>query len=170
MNNLTKTLLATLVLGMSSTIAFAEGELDLASKNPTPPTSSDCGPCDGTIQVSLQVPKICDLKIKTPNIALTQIGTTSDWSGTGSFVVTANAGYKLNISAPSQLKRNGTGASLPVSVTTKDSSSAPVTSASTFAYQPTPRTFTVDAKSNGLNAASYQEGNYTGTYTVGVLF
>lgn len=171
MNTLTKTLLTTLVLGMSSTIAFAEeSAADTAGRNPPPPTTNnDCGPCEGIIKVSLQVPKTCELKVNTSNIALGQIGTTNNWAGTGTFAVTANADYKLSIVAPTNLKRNGTGASLPVSVTTL-LGSATVTPTSTYTYQSAPRTFTVDAKSNNLNASSYQEGSYTGTYTVGVLF
>lgn len=170
MKMLTKTLFAALVLGATSTAVFAN---DAAGIQTTSKGSGgdDCAPgttvCAGEIKISLEIPKKCELTVNTPVIAMTQVGSSKNWSGTGDFNVTANSSYSLNIVAPKQLVSSV--GNIPVSVGTS-LNGANYTSGTSLGYLSTARNFKVQATSSNLDPAITQAGTYTGTYTVAVNF
>lgn len=111
MNVFTKSLLATLVLGATSTAIYANE--DGSADRGRPPTS--CGElCTGQIPIELKVEKHCDLDVKTSKITLTDGGT-----GTGQFRVGANAPYNLLVSTTNGSKVKMGAHEIPITVTTK---------------------------------------------------
>lgn len=169
MKTLTKSLLATLVLGAASTVAFADTSTESVQAlsfggDSCEPASTTCA---GEIKVSLEIPKKCTLKVNTPVIAMTQTGNTNNWSGAGTFDVTANSSYSLAITAPNKLS-SSTG-SIPVTVATS-LNGANYASGTTLGYTATARNFKVQANSNNVDPSTTQAGTYTGTYTVAVNF
>ncbi len=170
MNNLTKTLLTTLVLGMSSTVAFADESVESIQATSNMTGGDACAPsapCNGEIKVSLEIPKKCTLKVNTPVIAMTQVGSSNNWSGAGNFDVTANSSYSLAIVAPNKLT-SSTG-TIPVSVKTS-LGGANYTSGTTLGFLASARNFKVQADSSNVDPSTTQAGTYTGTYTVAVNF
>lgn len=170
MNKMTQAALAALVLGVCSTGVYATE--DVASFGGSGggnhhSGNSGCGTdCKGSIDITLEVPKHCDLDINKKTIVMTK-GSGITWSGSSSFDVSANAPYSLTITKPSTLV-NGS-ASIGVSVATL-LGSAPYTGG-TLSYQSAARVFNVNATTtNTTSLDSAQAGTYKGTYTVAVAF
>ncbi|SPL69972.1 hypothetical protein [Acinetobacter stercoris] len=172
MSKIVKTVLASLVFGLCSAAAFADGE-DLAAKGGGGghgghnPGNSGCGTtCNGKIDISLDVPKHCDLDIITDTITLANTSGNS-WSGSGSFTVAANSDYRLNITAPTQLN-NGL-YSVGVNVDTKKPGGASYMTGEVLPFSASARTFTVQANST-FDPTTTRYGTYTGIYQVAVDF
>lgn len=175
MKKVTQAALAAAVLSFSfgSTAVFAE---EIAGKprphHPHKPGSHGCGDkCDGKIKINLKVDKHCDLDINDPTLTLAG-GPGGNYTASGSFDVRTNAGYSLNISAPTTLMGAPGSDPVPVAVTTRQQGAgSDYTSGSNL-----PSTGNADVRFN-VNAlvtsgdiSGAEAGHYSNTYTVAVAF
>ncbi|OTG68610.1 hypothetical protein B9T25_03715 [Acinetobacter sp. ANC 4470] len=171
MNKMTKVALATLMLGMCSTVVLADGEeAARGDDGHHQPGKHGCGTkCDGDIDIELTVEKHCDLDINKEKIVMAKNLIGGKWSGQSSFDVSANAPYSLNITKPATLVNQINPAqNIPVGVNTL-LGVVPYVGA-VLPYSPLTRTFTVKAETTNPVSNMAHWGLYKGTYKVAVAF